>query len=268
METIKYTIAGFFAGIFESGFEYPFDVIKTRTQTSNMSSVNCIKSILKNEGYLAFYYGYTARLCACAISGSLLFGTNEYFKSILHVKKGEISLNAGFLTGCVEAIVYTPIDLVKSRMQIKLYGNLTFKQNIKKIYYKEGLIGFYKGIFGITVLKEGIGNCFYFGTYELVSSKLKENKMNKWIASIIGGGCAGSMYWIILPIDTIKTLKQTESNIAPKNGNSLNIGLNIIRKFGIKRLYQGFGPVLIRAWPSNMSLFLGYEFMKDLFQID
>ena len=81
---------------------------------------------------------------------------------------------------------------------------------------------------------------------------------------MIAGGCAGTMYWVVYPIDTIKTLKQTESKLTPKNMNSFDCAINIIKYEGIARLYRGIPAVLARAWPANMTLFCGYEYMNQL----
>jgi hypothetical protein len=104
----------------------------------------------------------------------------------------------------------------------------------------------------------------YFGTYKIVSTNLKNNNVNPWISTMIAGGCAGSMYWVIYPIDTIKTLKQTENKLTPKNMNSFNCAINIIKHEGIPRLYRGFPSVLVRAWPANVTLFCGYEAMNKI----
>jgi solute carrier family 25 (mitochondrial carnitine/acylcarnitine transporter), member 20/29 len=268
LHTLKATIAGLFAGVLESVVEYPFDVVKTRIQTiTNDNSYQCARKMLKEEGIKSFYYGYTARIWACAASGGLLFGSNEYFKMKLNVNKDKLCYNfflASFLTGCVEAVVYTPLDLVKSRMQIKLYGDLNFRANANLIYQKEGIAGFYRGLILPTIFKEGIGNCFYFGTYKIVSTYLKNNNINPWISTMIAGGCAGSMYWVIYPIDTIKTLKQTENKLAPKNMSSLSCAINIIKQEGFCRLYRGYPSVLVRAWPANVTLFCGYESMNQI----
>ena len=54
--TLKSTIAGLFAGIVESCVEYPFDVVKTRTQTiTNLNSYQCARQMLKEEGIKSFY---------------------------------------------------------------------------------------------------------------------------------------------------------------------------------------------------------------------
>ena len=89
---------------------------------------------------------------------------------------------------------------------------------------------------------------------------------NKWIASIISGGFAGCAYWVIFPIDTIKTMKQTDNKLAPRNVNSFLSMIRVYKQFGIRRLYKGLPAVLIRAWPANVVLFSSYELFKDLFK--
>ena len=78
MDTFKFFFAGFFAGLVESVVEYPFDVMKTHTQTRGYDNIFiCATNLYQMGGISTFYYGYTARVFSCVISGSVLFGTND-----------------------------------------------------------------------------------------------------------------------------------------------------------------------------------------------
>jgi hypothetical protein len=58
-----------------------------------------------------------------------------------------------------------------------------------------------------------------------------------------------------LPADTIKSIVQTQTEEVPVR----RVVKNLIDRFGVIGLYNGIGVVLIRAFPANAALFLGYE---------
>lgn len=91
--------------------------------------------------------------------------------------------------------------------------------------------------------------------YLSYSSFVNSNENNKSsFRYIIAGGLAGGLSnAIIYPIDTIKTMKQT------------NPGLNIIKKLNtnvIIKLYSGLIPAVLGAIPSSALYFGTYESVK------
>ncbi len=146
--------AGAVGGVFETAVGHPLDLLKVRMQTiaatatttaggsaganaaaaaaaaaaaggGQASALRLLASTVRNEGFLALYRGASSRVVGSAIGNSVLFGTNGEFKRLLGADpaqplSGRFLLAAGF-TGLAEALVFTPIDLVKTRCQVQ-YG--------------------------------------------------------------------------------------------------------------------------------------------------
>ena len=74
------------------------------------------------------------------------------------------------------------------------------------------------------------------------------------------GGIAGTAYWTIcLPIDTVKSIVQ-----AGGGDNAFKVALQVIKSNGIKGLYRGFTPSILRAFPTYSATFLAFEFATNV----
>jgi solute carrier family 25 carnitine/acylcarnitine transporter 20/29 len=63
-------------------------------------------------------------------------------------KEGFYSLITGFLFGATNTIVGHPFDTIKTKMQAQtehFSSHSGYVQTVKKVYGKEGFIGFYRG---------------------------------------------------------------------------------------------------------------------------
>jgi solute carrier family 25 uncoupling protein 8/9 len=79
-------ICGFMSGFTATCFGSPFDVIKTRMMsnpTSYTGVVDCVGQTIRNEGFLAFYSGFTANFMRIGTWNIAMFITLEKIKSIL-----------------------------------------------------------------------------------------------------------------------------------------------------------------------------------------
>lgn len=114
---------------------------------------------------------------------SLDFGTNELIKKMIariqcddsgdfgdfetrRLPMREVVI-AGFITGFPSALVVTPVDHARIKMQV-LNNNLKYKGSLDvaiKIYKKHGIKGLYQGFYP-TLLSEVISLAVYFGSYE------------------------------------------------------------------------------------------------------
>jgi len=69
---------------------------------------------------------------------------------------------------------------------------------------------------------------------------------------------------VAMPFDVPKTNVQSRWDTRVV-GSYFPEMISIIRKRGVLGLYDGLGPVLIRAFPANAALFLGVELGKRSF---
>lgn len=120
---------------------------------------------------------------------------------------------SGFLTGIPIALVVTPVDHMRIKMQI--LNNTKYKSSIdvgRKIYSKFGIRGLYQGFYP-TLLGEVIGSGIYFAIYEGFIRKFGSSNEGppSTIISFTAGGLAGSISWLLTyPLDYIKTIIQSD----------------------------------------------------------
>jgi solute carrier family 25 ornithine transporter 2/15 len=79
------------------------------------------------------------------------------------------------------------------------------------------------------------------------------------VRTVICGGIGGVTLWtVIFPTDVVKSRIQI---------NKLNISMTqcmreIVQKEGVRALYNGLGPTVIRTFPATGALFVAYEYTK------
>jgi solute carrier family 25 folate transporter 32 len=135
----------------------------------------------------------------------------------------------------------------------------------KKIYYEEGLLGFFKGITPSLVLT--LVPVLQFTSYEVIKVKLtnREGKIsNKHIlfASLIS---KLATILVSYPLMSLKALFQSSSKLS--NDAVLRLILKLIKEQGILGLYKGFEPKVIGALINNFALMLTYERLQNLVRI-
>ena len=140
-----YFLAGGLACMVSHTVAVPFDVIKTRQQTSNAPV--SLRQLIKEEGPGILLQGLGPTLLGYAIQGSLKYGFYELFKPVfqqaLHVAPGESSIAALMLAGafaeCIGSSCLSPFEAAR----IRLVANPGFVQGgvlpcLRKIAAQEG----------------------------------------------------------------------------------------------------------------------------------
>ena len=161
---------------------YPFDTIKTRLQTAIPGqrfdgAFACAKTTVRNEGFRGLYKGYKLQfdlwLIKClgmafpffgiSVINTWIFMVNGQAKRFLRNSNNGSPLNLAQLCGCgaftglSRTIITTPLELVKTQLQVQ-YGFvrlLTFCV-YKSVFRWKGDKVLYKGPFDFTkaVLRE------------------------------------------------------------------------------------------------------------------
>lgn len=77
---------------------------------------------------------------------------------------------------------------------------------------------------------------------------------------LAAGGMAGIFAQITqLPMDTVKTRMQSQSDANPIYRSTLDCYRKTYAEGGLGAFYKGLGPVLLRAFPANAMTFFGFE---------
>ncbi|CCF58796.1 hypothetical protein KAFR_0F01990 [Kazachstania africana CBS 2517] len=158
-QPVKTAISGAMATIASDALLNPFDTIKQRMQLATRSKIwNTMKSIYKNEGFIAFYYSYPATIAmnipftalnfVVYESSIKLFNPTESYNPLIHCLSGGIS-------GALAAATTTPLDVIKTTLQVRgsekvqlqvLRKADTFNKAAVAIYKIYGWKGFLKGL--------------------------------------------------------------------------------------------------------------------------
>eukprot|EP01132_Coremiostelium_polycephalum_P000472 gene472-598_t len=273
---IKDGIAGFISGAACLFTGHPFDTIRVRVQTSTepVGIIDCFTKTIRNEGFTALYKGVTSPLFGMMLENSILFIGYGQMKQLLQ-SDPNIPLTipqysiCGAGAGFLASFVLTPVELIKCRLQIQTTGEKKYNGSFDcmvKILKENGVKGLYKG-YVPTLSREVVGNMTFFSVYESMKKYFRSRNPNGELtlpALITSGGVGGMAYWTVLyPVDVAKSrIQVTEGNArAPSILSVLRL---IYKQEGVKGLFRGYTPTIIRAFPSNAALFSVYEFMIKL----
>ena len=170
---------------------------------------------------------------------------------------GEVTI-AGAGAGVGVSFVLTPVELVKIRMQTGQYRGTI--QCIRESFLREGPGVFFKG-WTSTLLREIPGSAAWFGCYEAYVHHMTPTGEEPSPSTIIvGGGLGGMGYWTAFyPADSVKTVLQSSEN----KGSFSGTFMRLLREGGIRKLYRGLTPTLMRALPANAAVFYVYEVLRS-----
>eukprot|EP00897_Mesotaenium_endlicherianum_P003573 jgi/Mesen1/3243/ME000187S02400 len=157
----------------------------------------------------------------------------------------------------------------------------------------DGVAGLFRGL-RATFFREAIGNCFFFCVYETTRFQLLHaiglDPDRKRVGSpekahaggnqvelsetfreglleagtgVVSGGLAGIAFWsAVLPFDVVKTRVQTD-----RSGTTGSVTYHLkslYRQAGVRGLYAGLGPTLMRAFPANAAAIVTWELAARL----
>uniref|UniRef100_A0A914XXZ5 Mitochondrial carrier protein n=1 Tax=Panagrolaimus superbus TaxID=310955 RepID=A0A914XXZ5_9BILA len=160
------------------------------------------------------------------------------------------SILVGSTSGFITSLLLQPLDRLKTLSQqhisndkkrVKQYSVF---QSCQKIYYDNGITGFWRGLTP-TLIRVVPGVSIHFGLYQ--TTKLYIFNPQRGYEHFTIGFFSRSFAAIILhPTTIIKT--RLESSVYG-NQSMLNVGNAIIREYGIRGLWFGLTPTLLRDAP-------------------
>lgn len=236
-------IAGVCGGVAVVLVGHPFDTTKTRMQTAPegfyTSTLDCVKKTYHWEGARGFYSGIMSPMLGQMFFRAASFVT--FFHTLNFVGKlGERTssssssspssslssspsmsqetkatpvsniMMAGAITGFCISFIETPIDLVKTKLQIQIF-NLQSGQKlmvpyntvtgcVKAISSSHGFLGLWQG-WRATAIRNIPANALFFPVNEIVKGKLAvmEGKQRiediSMTSKLVAGASAGLCYW-------------------------------------------------------------------------
>lgn len=286
---LKGFAAGTASGMTKLIVGHPFDTIKLRMQCSPpgtySGAMDCLRRTIAHEGPRALYKGASPPAVGWAMSDALLLGSlHNYrlmFARIEARRRGEdigdaaaekLSLKGHFISGAMAGwtvcTVITPVEHIKARLQMQTIGPKLYTGPIDcatQVVKANGVIGLWHG-FGATLLfRTWIGALF--GSYEIMMRSFKAVpeespwKVSNSTATFIAGGMSSNVFWCAsFPFDAVKNRLMTDSPTHPRYPTWRSAAQQIWREGGMRAVYRGFLPCMLRAFPTNAAALSVYEF--------
>ncbi|KAB2050590.1 hypothetical protein ERO13_A13G234700v2 [Gossypium hirsutum] len=158
-----HAVSGVCATVASDAVFTPMDTVKQRLQLGNSAAYrgvfDCVKKVLKEEGFGAFYASYRTTVLMNAPYTAVHFTTYEALKrGLIEISPESVSdervivhATAGSLAGASAAVITTPLDVVKTQLQCQgVCGCDRFKSSsigdvVKTIVRKDGYNGLMRG---------------------------------------------------------------------------------------------------------------------------
>lgn len=267
-------LGGLSAGVIGTVIGYPLDVIKTQLQTgqSTASSRGLLGTglhIVRHEGISSLYRGIAPPLISLSILNTLTFASYSYFQKLYGAHRGRWDWKnaaSGASFGPIAACISTVENLIKTQMQVdrgrsqRRYASSwdCFRKlaSQKKHHIPGALV--YTG-HGVNTLREMTFMFTYFYCYEGLRTELGHTKnAPKWVIPV-AGGLSGAIAWFIsFPLDCVRAGVQGRRDLMDK-GHAVQVFRDLIVTKGVKGLYSGVVPSIVRAFIVSGTRFSAYE---------
>jgi len=259
----------------------PFDTVKVRLQARPDEYTGMMQTFYKTaeaEGVAALWKGSVAVVTGMIMENAAAFGVNEQLKRVFPQSAQDLDGGAqglfqpfmlGALTGSLVSFALCPSEIVKTRTQLEVANAKTSGLKaptsmdiLKKVWRLQGMAGLYTGI-DAQIARDGLFYAVFFGSYEiLVRAFRKHTSLPDEANFFISGGLAGMLGWgFVMPVDVPKSIIQGDWRARPV-GDFGGAFSEVFRTRGLSGLFSGSFPALVRSFPANAALFLGYELTR------
>jgi solute carrier family 25 protein 39/40 len=181
-------------------------------------------------------------------------------------------LLAASVGGLVTALVVCPFDVVKTRMQVDSPTSVLLNQQYKgtldalsKIARTEGILSLWRGVAPALIM--AVPNAaIYFNSYEMLKKRFRETQiMRPAVIPLVSGSIARIITVTALsPLELLRTNMQALDVKQLRQSGTTTFGFlgGIIGSTGLKGLWLGLGPTLVRDVPFSAVYWTGYEYLK------
>ncbi|KAF3195984.1 hypothetical protein TWF225_000336 [Orbilia oligospora] len=265
---IQTLLASCYASIFSRLICYPLDTIAIQHASSTRRPIFSVPLRTYYRGLLP-----STVLVTPAISVYLTIYRQSKASLIPHFGDTTTTyLLAGTTAELASSFVWTPLEVIKSRLQISSTSKEgSLSENLKEIWRTEGIRGFYRGyLLGLVVFIP------YNGIWWTVYEHTKKAAPRDWAISSQAalGGCVATMTSVCCchPLDLIKTRYQvaTTATVGRVGGERLEDARGITKvvrnvlgekRFGLG-FYKGLGARLVYATPSSLISMAVFEYFS------
>ncbi|KAI9762564.1 MAG: hypothetical protein M4579_000367 [Chaenotheca gracillima] len=237
----------------------------------------------KEEGWRGFMRGNGTNCIRIVPYSAVQFGSYNFYKKFVETAPGEMTplrrLCCGGAAGITSVTFTYPLDIVRTRLSIQSasFAALGSAAKGRLPGMWATLVGMYKNEGGFMALYRGIvptvaGVAPYVGlnfmTYEAVRKYLtpegeaNPNAVRKLSAGAISGAVAQTCTY---PFDVLRRRFQinTMSGMGYQYKSIWDAVSSIVKQEGLRGMYRGIVPNLLKVAPSMASSWLSFEMTRD-----
>lgn len=215
--------------------------------------------ITKLEGISALWKGLVPTLVMAVPATVVYYVGYERIRESLEISTGAHFLApmiAGSTARLITTFVISPLELLRTRVQVSKNNFGVVTQGLKTLIKEKGILTLWKGI-GPTLLRDVPFSAVYWMLFEAFK---KEIKLESEIATnFLSGATAGSVAAIVThPFDVFKTLQQVTNS----NATTTELVGLVVRAHGLRGLFLGLVPRIVKIAPAAGVMIATYEFGK------
>ncbi|KAK0634739.1 mitochondrial carrier domain-containing protein [Bombardia bombarda] len=255
---------------------------------------DAVKALWKAGGIRTFFAGNGLNVIKIMPESAIRFGSYEASKRFLaayegHEDPSQISTVSKFVAGGIGGMtaqfcVY-PIDTLKFRLQCETVqggpkGNALLIKTAKAMWADGGLRAAYRGL-GLGLLGMFPYSAIDIGTFEFLKKSYTRTKARYYgvheedappgnIATAVLGATSGALgASIVYPMNVLRTRLQTQGTAMhpPTYTGIVDVARKTIQNEGVRGLYKGLTPNLLKVAPALSITWVCYENMKKVLEL-
>jgi len=204
-----------------------------------------------------------------------------------------VSLAAGGLARLAAVTLVSPLELVRTKMQSQKMPWSDVHKCLTELVRAQGIRALWNG-YTATLLRDVPFSALYWPLYEQSKAimNLYTSNRDSFLVNFGSGAVAGSFAsTVTLPFDVIKTIKQIEmgekdimavkpgtsrsysvprnkmsSSLSGRSRGNITIAKELISEQGVRGLFAGLIPRLLKVAPACAIMISSYEFCKGFFR--
>ncbi|PJF17980.1 hypothetical protein PSACC_02260 [Paramicrosporidium saccamoebae] len=258
----------------------PFDMLKTRRQLNNELGMGgggriSLTRVWQLEGLAGLQRGLLpAYIYQILMNGTRFMvyePTRLLFQRTLSNNALLCNAMAGAGAGGVAAMIGTPFNLIKTRLQSYSphfqtgyqHGYTGIFPAIRSIYIHEGVRGFYRGI-SASVLRTTAGSAAQLASYDGFKTRLLTLGFIDGMSVQLGAAmCSGVVACLIMnPFDVVMTRLYNQKG--ELYSGLVNCAVKTVRVEGVGALWRGLVPHFVRIGPHTVLTLVLLEQVRSL----
>ncbi|KRZ50676.1 Solute carrier family 25 member 40 [Trichinella nativa] len=240
-------------------------------------TVDAFLKISKYEGISALWGGLSTTLIMAVPATICYFTLYDMVLSELKEKYGSqlwVPGLSGIVARMVSATVISPLEMVRTKLQAKRMRYSDVYAVLKTLTQRFGWRSLFLGL-GPTLLRDVPFSAIYWTNYEIMKEKVLKHlgrEETNFTISLILGAISGSCAAVCtLPFDVVKTHRQISLgemplDSKPKTMSTFRSINNLFMEHGIRSLFSGIVPRLVKVAPACAIMIGTYEYGKLFFQ--